>query len=224
MKRKTINTGRETETNGVGDLVFTTNYNLWQKGKHNVQLGAGIVFPTGRNDAKDKVFDILLPWDLQPGYGGWGGIVMTQYQNGRILVDNLNYFGLLVYQHLFKNQKPETSQIFKQGAEYQLYQGLGYNIYSNRVVIAPQAGFRLKYTNRDHIDGALVLSSGGIWLYNMFGVNVLLPHNFTLMAAYEKPVFRHLNGSQLTTSNRFRFGINIFFGGKEVPKKRILNF
>lgn len=224
LNRKSINVGRETESKGIGDLVFITNYNFWQKGKHSAQLGAGVVLPTGRNDVKDKDFDIILPWDLQPAYGGWGGLVMVQYQNGRVLVDNLNYFGLLVYQHLFENKKPETSQIFKQGAEYQFYQGLGYNIFLNQLVISPQLGLRFRYTNQDRINHTLVESSGGIWLFNMIGLNVLLSQNLTFMAAYENPIYRNLNGSQLTTSNRFRVGIHMFFGDKEEQKERILNF
>ncbi len=225
LNRQNVNVDRETKSKGIGDLVLKSNYNIWKKGKHNVQICAGIVLPTGENDARDENFDILLPWDLQPGYGGWGGILMAQYQNGRIITDNLNYFGLLVYQHLFKNQKPETSQTFQQGSEYQFYQGLGYNIFlNNNILFAPQAGLRLKYTNQDQIDNALVESSGGIWLYNMLGLNILLPNNLTFMMAYESPVFRRLNGSQLTTSSRFRFGINMFFGGKEEPKERNFNF
>jgi len=150
---------------------------------------------------------------------------MAQYQNGRIIADNLNYFGLFVYQHLFENRKPQTTQYFKQGAEHQLYQGLGYNIYLNSIVLAPQAGLRLKYTNQDRIDKSLVQSSGGIWLYNMLGLNILFHENLTLMMAYETPLYRQLNGSQLTTSDRFRFGLNMFFTGKkEEQLERIFNF
>ncbi|WKV11869.1 hypothetical protein [Marivirga harenae] len=225
LNRKTINADRETKSRGIGDLILTSNYNIWQQGKHNVQIGAGLVLPTGNNANRDENFDILLPWDLQPGYGGWGGVLMAQYQNGRIIMDNLNYFGLLVYQYLLNNQKPGTAQFFQQGSEYQFYQGLGYNIYlNNNILLAPQAGFRIKYTNKDRINDALVESSGGIWVYNMLGLNILLPNNLTFMLAYENPVFRKLNGSQLTTSARFRFGINMFIGAKEEPRERRFNF
>jgi hypothetical protein len=224
LNRKSITTGREIKTNGIGDMVFTANYNLWNKGKHNFQLGAGIVLPTGKNDLKDKNFDILLPWDLQPGYGGWGGLIMAQYQTKKIFIDNLSYFGRVVYQHSFENKKPETTQVFKQGGEFQIYQGLGYNILLNKFIISPQAGFRLKFTNHDYIDNAKVESSGGIWFYNMLGLNMVLSQNTTLMAAYETPLYRYLNGSQLTTSGRIRFGIVMFFGAKEVKGERVINF
>lgn len=224
LNRRTTISGRETKSSGLGDLVFTTNYNLFQKGKHNVQVGAGLILPTGRNDVKDVNFGILLPWDLQPGFGGWGGILMGQYQSGKIITDNLSYFGLLVYQYLFENQKPQTSQFFKQGSEYQFYQGIGYNLFLFDFLVVPQLGFRLKYTNQDQINGAIVESSGGFWLYHMLGLNVQLFQNLTLMAAYEAPVYRQLNGSQLTTSDRFRFGFNAIFGSKEKSPESTLNF
>lgn len=225
FSRNTLVAGRETRSSGIGDLVLSTNYNIWKKGKHNLQIGAGVILPTGENDQRDENFDILLPWDLQPGYGGWGGLLMSQYQNGRIIVDNLNYFSLVVYQFLLENRKPETAQIFQQGSEYQLYQGLGYNILlSNNVLIAPQAGFRLKYTNKDQINNAVVQSSGGLWLYNMLGLNIQFPRNTTVMLACESPVFRQLSGSQLTTSNRYRLGVNLFFWGSSESKERSFNF
>lgn len=70
-------------TQGIGDIAFLANgwvFNTSENSRGNVQLGAGLLMPTGRNNLSNTVdaYDgkgphpVVVDYSIQPGQGGWG--------------------------------------------------------------------------------------------------------------------------------------------------------
>lgn len=111
--RRSNNSPYTTLAQGVGDMSFMANGWLWNPAENkrgNIQLGAGLTIPTGKNNVSTTVdaFDgkglrpVLDDYSIQPGTGGYGialqwvaykNVKSTQlYFNGSYLVtpDNTN--------------------------------------------------------------------------------------------------------------------------------------
>jgi hypothetical protein len=91
--RRANNSPYSTLAAGVGDMAFMANGWLWNPAENkrgNIQLGAGLVIPTGRNNVTTTVdaFDgkglrpVLDDYSIQPGTGGYGIVMQwVAYKN-----------------------------------------------------------------------------------------------------------------------------------------------
>jgi hypothetical protein len=81
--RHTHNSPITYTTSGIGDVAFMVNGWIWnptENTRGNIQLGVGILAPTGKNDITNVVdaFDgkgpqtKVVDYSIQPGQGGWG--------------------------------------------------------------------------------------------------------------------------------------------------------
>jgi hypothetical protein len=81
--RHTHNSPITYTTSGIGDVAFMANGWVWnpkENTRGNLQLGVGLLLPTGRSDISNVVdaFDGKGPqsryvdYSIQPGQGGWG--------------------------------------------------------------------------------------------------------------------------------------------------------
>jgi hypothetical protein len=81
--RHTHNSPNTYTSSGIGDSAFMVNGWLWdtsENNKGNVQLGVGLVAPTGKDNVSNYVdaFDgkgphtQIVDYSIQPGQGGWG--------------------------------------------------------------------------------------------------------------------------------------------------------
>jgi hypothetical protein len=67
---------------GIGDMSFVATGWIWNPNKHsrgNIQLGLGILLPTGKDDVANtvdtgggKTTTTVVDYSIQPGQGGWG--------------------------------------------------------------------------------------------------------------------------------------------------------
>src|SRR6185312_16080374 len=81
--RHTHNSPITYTTSGIGDVAFMVNGWVWnpkENTRGNVQLGFGLLLPTGKNNITNNVdaFDgkgpqvKVVDYSIQPGQGGWG--------------------------------------------------------------------------------------------------------------------------------------------------------
>jgi hypothetical protein len=75
--RHTNNTSLFYTTDGIGDAAFMVNGWLWnpkENTRGNIQLGFGMLVPSGKSDITNLVSGVpkYVDYSIQPGQGGWG--------------------------------------------------------------------------------------------------------------------------------------------------------
>ncbi len=75
--RHTNNTSLFYTTDGIGDMVFMVNGWVWnpkENTRGNIQLGFGMLTPSGKSDVTNLVNGQpkYVDYSIQPGQGGWG--------------------------------------------------------------------------------------------------------------------------------------------------------
>lgn len=196
----------EVSTNGLGDALFLLKYKLVQPNIVNqteLAIGAGLKVPTGKADIKNN--GILLPADLQSGTGSYDILLWAYYAKGFIpdspisILANASYKINSSYDRFGGN-----GQAYRFGNELILSAGVGYR---TDTIFDFSMMFRFRNTSMDVFDEQEVPNTGGSWLYAMPGVNVKFTDHFTGRISSHLPVYRNLQGTQLTTTYSLSFSL-----------------
>ncbi|MEL6590805.1 MAG: hypothetical protein AAFQ68_12020 [Bacteroidota bacterium] len=206
----TINTG-------LGDAIVLFRYNLIDPEaytNHQLVVGIGPKIPLGRANHRDSR-GIILPADLQPGTGAWDMLAWGFYQYMGILRPSTSFFGLTTYRVSGTNPTYNDVQSYRFGNEYQLQLGISDRFNLGKLMVDPSVMLRYRTVGEDRIDGNLFANTGGHWLDVIPGLQI----NFGPKAYYRIsgniPVFRALEGTQLTTSYKLTMALYYRFGLKK---------
>ena len=214
--------GREefTAVQGIGDVVLLAKYRVLQadlQNHHGWVVGAGPKIPTARTDFTNNQ-GLTLAADMQPGSGSLDGIFWSYYQKNRFLNNpNLGLMNVITYRHSGVNNNYNGSQTYKFGNEFQFSLGLNYNFFA-RWPIDFSTFLRYRSQTEDLIDGGTFPSSGGKWVYAIPGVNIQFAPGWSFRLSGDIPVYRKLEGTQLTTSYKVTAALlfNIPFSENEL--------
>ncbi|MDZ7765776.1 MAG: transporter [Melioribacteraceae bacterium] len=200
------NQTNEVSTNGLGDAVFLLKYKLVQPNIINqteLAVGGGLKVPTGKADIKNN--GILLPADLQSGSGSYDVLFWAYYSKGFIpdspisILANVSYKINSSYDRFGGNV-----QAYKFGNELILSSGLGYRtdtLFDFSLLV------RFRNTAMDVFNDQNIPNTGGSWLYVIPGVNLKFTDHFTGRLSSQLPVYRDLQGTQLTTTYTISFSL-----------------
>ncbi len=83
------------------------------------------------------------------------------------------------------------------------------------ILSSPSLQFRFRHTDEDELEGFPNDNTGGNWLYISPGWTFTIYKNIELGVNAEFPIFRKLNGFQITTTNKLIFSLNISLDKKE---------
>ncbi len=206
----TINTG-------LGDAIFLFRYNLLASrpnSKHQAVIGAGPKVPLGRANHRDER-GIILPADLQPGTGAWDAMLWGFYQYSGILRPSTNLFALGTFRYSGTNRTYNNVQSYRFGNEYQLQLGISDRILLGKLMLDPSVLLRYRTVGTDQIDGNLFANTGGHWLDIVPGLQFNIGQKAYWRISGNIPVFRALEGTQLTTSYKITTSLYYRFGGKK---------
>ena len=198
----------KTQTSGVGDAVILFQYSLISDLKRSLTLAAGPKLPIGKFDATDDEFGIVLSPDLQPGSGSLDAIFGASFQEAHLF--NLVGLGLNAsasYRYTTPSRRFDGDNKYRFGNETLLSVGIVKNILLKTVGFTPSLFARYRSTSVDKIDNLEVPGTGGDWIYLNPGINIELSNKLAINGSAEVPVYRNLNGTQLTTSYRFNVGL-----------------
>lgn len=199
-------------TKGIGDVVALIKYNLIPMNAINqrtLSIGIGPKIPVG--DVKLRNSGILLPEDLQPGTGAWDLIFWGYLFQGFQPKTNANLFSTFSYRISDDNYRG-----FRYGNEFSLTVGSSY------VTTTPfDISLLLRYRNIGsyEINGNSESNTGGQWLYLLPGLNVKVSNALSFRVSGQIPIYRDLNGLQLTTS--YTSSISLFYTIMKKPKLQI---
>lgn len=194
---------------GLGDIVFLLKYRLMENNNSNPLLwvvGAGPKLPTGKTDFSNPQ-GFSLAADMQPGSGSLDGIFWSFMQMDGVMLPNLGFISVLTYKHSGTNNNYNEVQRYRFGNEFQFNLGANYNLFAGLPVNLFLFG-RYRHQTPDLIDGNIFPSSGGNWVYAIPGMNIQFPRNISMRLAAELPVYRKLEGTQLTTGFKFSMAIS----------------
>ncbi|HKK66589.1 MAG TPA: hypothetical protein VJ946_00205, partial [Bacteroidales bacterium] len=198
-----------TATMGLGDVVFLVKYRILQPGKAletDWVIGAGPKLPTAKTNFTNNQ-GLVLPADMQPGSGSTDGIFWSYFQRNRLLNNpNLGLAAVTSFRYSGENKHYNTTQTYRFGNEFQFSLGLNYDFFL-RWPVDVFSFVRYRFQDEDIIDGGIFPSSGGQWVYVIPGVNISFSPKWSMRLTGDIPVYRRLEGTQLTTSARITSAI-----------------
>jgi hypothetical protein len=186
---------------GIGDALILIKYRLLVsdlQSKWEWVAGAGPKLPTGRTNHTANN-GIILAADMQPGSGSLDGILWSYLQRNRFLSNNISVAGVTMYRYSGNHKRYNQSQTYSFGNEFQASLGLNYSLYAKWPVTVFNF-LRYRSQTPDLIDGAEFPGSGGKWIYAIPGLNIDFSKNYSFRLSGDIPLYRKLNGTQLTTS------------------------
>jgi len=200
---------------GLGDAAIDLKYQIANLKKHLASITASVKtsVPIGHFDQIDK--NVILPIDIQPSSGSFklktslslskrfygskfslNSFISTELSQ-RINTDRTDYKYGNLYSFVFSTSHNTTKKINT---------GLGLNF-----------TLREKAINRDII----VESTGGTFINVQPRISYLLPENFGITTSVNIPIYRNVNGIQLTNKYILVLGVSKGFSLKTI--KPLLN-
>lgn len=186
-------------SSGFGDALLLIKYELISQtilNQRQLAVGLGPKIPTGASDVTQN--GILLPADMQPGSGSWDFVFWSYYSEGYMPDLPLNIFVTASYKLNTSNQRFANSDAgYKFGNEFVTSFGVGYR---TDTIFDYSLSFRFRSSAVDQFDNEDVPNTGGLWLYALPGLNIKVVDNFITRITGQIPLYRNLEGTQLTTT------------------------
>ncbi len=204
MEERSVGTENlpELSSSGIGDLFMQAQYTILTSNAHNLLVATGFKIPTGSN-AETNDLGIELPPDLQPGTGSWDVALGANYQLSNIFGGNFNYNLSGTARFNSTAKRFNDLQSYKFGNEFMIITGLAADLYIGRGIFIPSLYLQYRRTYLDLTNGDLTPNTGGDWLNLIPGLAYDFNTKLQLLASASIPIFRYLEGLQLTTSYSF---------------------
>lgn len=212
-KVQTFDFGYDRKANGFGDLILGVQYNVYQNTPFEIDIFPSFDFtiPVGRFDQMNG--PVVLPIDIQPSSGSFkynlGLLVSKRFLEGKVAV--------------FLSGNTEFSQrINTERTNYKygnLYNASLYGAYTFFRHLT--AALQLRAMIRDRASGAdkeKINATGGTYLFLTPQVRYTFFKYWSLGFIFEYPVYKYVNGKQLTNDYAFsfRFSRTINFNKKKL--------
>lgn len=187
--------------NGVGDLRFVAQYNVYNTemtGRTNfwqrIFLGGGMKFPTGAYN-KQLVYGVTEP-HFQPGTGSFD-FIFTGLYIAKLQKAGLGWRNDFVYTLNTVNKND-----FRFANRFNIASTFSYDIVTETLNFLPHAGIYFETANPDQQNGQNVEGSGGSVLFGTFGFDVFYKM-ISLDFDYQLPMVQNFIGEQAENSFRY---------------------
>ncbi|MBN4062141.1 hypothetical protein JYU20_02965 [Bacteroidales bacterium AH-315-I05] len=220
---KTISEKKDfTYTQGLGDGAILLKYQLSSNdvdAKSQLLVGAGPKIPIGRTNFKNNI-GLSLPADMQPGSGAWDVILWSYFSRAGFIWPNFSLTATSIYRYTGTNRHYNETQFYRFGNEFQFNLGFNNRFVVGTMLMDAMLVFRYRNQTADLVDEEKFPSSGGQWVYVVPGININFSPDFSLRLSGDIPIYRKLDGTQLTTSYKTTAAIYYTFSRK--PKTDII--
>ncbi|WP_019143117.1 transporter [Noviherbaspirillum massiliense] len=185
----------------LGDVRVVGRYQLPYIGDPLKASTTGITFgvklPTGRTRLANEDGDVAER-SLQPGTGTTDAIIGAYYHQ-KLPEWSSSWFAQTQYQHALNSHND-----YKPGDQFGLDVGYRYGLTDNLGALI-QANFLVK--RRDSGAEAEPEDSGGRFVFISPGLSYTISDNVQVYSFFQKSVYQHVNGVQLTADKAFVVGI-----------------
>lgn len=202
---------RITNTNsGLGDISVLASYALFDRSRVNLLAGVGLKLPTGTTRARGEN-DLILQPTLQIGTGTVDYIAVSQLQWTPFKDRSINVSQTIFAKFNSVSRNFAAHDQYQFGHEIVSYSAIAKQIYWLGVIQNPVLMLKYQHFTKNKIETFAAQNTGGSWWYLVpgwgFNINSHVAFNFL----WEIPVYRQINGFQLTTSTRLMFSVQTNF-------------
>lgn len=192
-------TGEALQTSGFGDGLFLLKYSLVPYSvfhKRQLTMGVGLKVPFGKSSLTAN--NLLVSADMQPGSGAFDGVVWGHFYQDLPNLARTGVQATASYRVTGNNDHfARTGDDYRFGNELILTVGASYQPLSK---VGNTLTLRYRHIAADEFSGTPLSNSGGQWLNLVPGVNLNISNALSFRIAGQIPVYRKLEGTQLTTS------------------------
>ncbi|MEL7119565.1 MAG: hypothetical protein AAFO07_08995 [Bacteroidota bacterium] len=193
---------------GVGDAVAMLQYQFLQTQKISLIGAAGVNIPLGKTNVIDPRTGITeFHPDMQPGTGVWDGLFGANILVYDVFKRGLSFNTIFTYRHTTPRERFNGGQEYEFGNELIVLTGFSDTYFLGLWVVDPSILLRYRHTGLDKVNGIDASNTSGDWLHLMPGVDVHVTPKWSVGVTGEIPIWRNLEGTQLTTTYRFRLNL-----------------
>ena len=203
----------EGNTSGIGDILMMSQYGKLLPNQASIVFGGGIKLPVGATQNLSEGGRIL-PASLQPGTGSVDFLLSFQYQTSFKFRRSLTFSQTLNARINTVSKSFTFHETYKFGNVFQAFSSFADQFVIAKLLHTPSLTFRYRYSGFDVIEGFGNSNSGGHWVTIAPGWATNITKNILLGFTGEWPLYRNVNGLQITTSRRLVFTLQFL-----IPKK-----
>lgn len=211
--------GEFLRTRGIGDGILLIKYNLIPFSPGNqrqMTIGGGIKFPLGKSSLHSS--NTLLAADMQPGTGSWDGVLWGYLSQGFYRIAPFSMYSSVSYRQTGTNDRfGENLAGYSFGNEFMLTYGINTDW---SALMSSTVALRYRTTSAAKFAGGAVPNSGGNWLNFEPSLSFNITNSLAVRANGQIPIYRDLDGTQLTTSYKLLFSV-FYTLAKSIPKLKI---
>jgi len=193
---------------GVGDAIILLKHNLLNAdilSQSQISIGVGAKIPLGASTTRHN--GILAPAEMQPGSGAWDAVFWLYASQGFVPDVSLTVFATATYRLTGTNQRYGNGlEGYRFGNEFVGSIGAGYR---TDTPFDFSLSVRIRNVAADRFADFAISNTGGTWITILPGVNLALSDALTARAFGQFPLYRNLEGTQLTTT--FTAGLTLFY-------------
>ena len=196
MKRQSFNNDFTDSDSGIGDIKLISRYRIWSQKKKdpfNLAFGLGVKMPTGKTDEKDDS-GVRLPAYLQTGSGSWDPIFELGAHKiiGRHWISTYFRYKMATKGEL-GDRDFEKPDIFKYNVAY---------AYALSNLFDLELELNGEVRGKAELDGKKNDNTGGQIIYLTPGIHFKFYRGMHCDVGMPIPVYRDLNGPQLSEDYR----------------------
>ncbi len=184
---------------GPGDGLLFGLYRFIERQSKTLDLEFAIKLPLGSTQ-KRSPDGFILPADMQPGTGSLdflAGLKKTVYQ---LFGSSWSLQSGILFRRNGVNPDFREIQAYRFGHSLNAYTVMGRQFLIGNQLIDMSSGPQLRWMARDRVDNGQIPNTGGIWVDASIITSFLFNSGSRLSLGANLPVFRRLNGIQLTTT------------------------
>ena len=196
-----FNGTEEGSTSGIGDILFMTQYGKVLLNQNSIVISGGIKLPVGETQNTTESGRIL-PATLQPGTGSIDFLVSFQYQTSFKFRRSFQFIQTFNARINTVSKQFTFHDTYRFGHVFQAFSSFADQFVIAKILNTPSITFRYRYSGKDLIEGFPNQNTGGHWLSIAPGWAVNITQNILVGLNAEFPVYRNLNGLQITTTRK----------------------
>lgn len=198
----------ELSNKGMGDISIWTSYRQSFKSS-DIIVGAALKLPNGKTNATNSENGIALPLSFQNGSGSWDIIFLTYNEIHLNKSKTWNWINSFMAKVNSAGKGFDAHQGYRFGHSLQFVSLISANLVLGKSLAIFYLGASYQERFKDQFNGGYDnVNTGGEWVNLDFGFNHQLTPIFSMGFSGSFPLFRSINGLQLTTTNQF----NLTFG------------
>lgn len=209
--------GEFLRTRGIGDALFLLKYSLVPysvQTQRQVAVGGGVKAPFGESSLRSN--NILIAADMQPGSGAWDAVLWAYFSQGLYRHLPVGVTAAASYRFTGANDRfGPSSESYNFGDELVATLSANYRLFAKTDLIA---GLRYRSLTADQFADQELPNSGGRWLNLTPGLSYEVSNSVFARVAGELPLYRKLDGIQLTTDYSLSLALFFKFGGKQASQ------